>query len=216
MFGVGEKFHSVQLSFPPTVKLAGRVVDPAGAPVSVHLGLDLSFSFGGYRIVRSGEDGTIDFGSIGTDAWRIASADTRWEVVDGGEVSTEAPVVDHTVVVARVPTSRIRGTITLDGDAPGRPLMVALGRDDRRQLGHRAATAWTDGEGRFEIHARPGKYHLHVKHTADRSVGWRRFASELDTHRGGRPWTVTFAENGVEEYHWNLRSEPMWHPDPGR
>lgn len=203
-----------EVAFQRLRPFAGTVVDTRGRPVSLRFGCQLSFNGRmDFLAVESDAEGRFDFGEVGNDFGWLQSLDARWELdgrTDKFDVAALPKPRDVRIVVHPVEpcTSRVRGTVHVDGRTPSEPLLVALDRADQQHLpnGYPCGWAWTDAGGRFDIAADArGRRHVVVKR-APVAGGWRDFSDEFRQHGNEWPWTVSVPSSGAVEIDIDLQS----------
>jgi hypothetical protein len=209
-----------RLEFEAPARLSGIVRATTGEPVSLRLGVQLSFYRSDWLSTVSGADGRFEFERIGSgprwlysldDHWRVDDACDRVELVSGGSLS------DVVVTVHRQPdgrTGRAMGLVRIGGRAPSEPVLLALDEVPNQHLpsAYPRGLAWTDAQGRFEIGSFwPREYHILPKHRAPSpGGGWRDFAAEFPAHDSRWKWTVDIPEAGSTEVEIDLPPESEW------
>jgi len=208
-----------RLEFEAPARLAGVARTPEGAPVSLRLGVQLSFNRSDWLAVTSDAEGRFEFERLGSGPRWLYSLDDRWTVDDACdrvELVSGAALEDVVVLVHAKPdgrTGRVRGRLRIGGEVPREPVLLALDEVPNQHLprAYPRGFAWTDAEGRFEISSFWAReYHLLPKHRPASGGGWRDFAAEFPAHDSRWRWTVDVPESGTTEVEIELPPEAEW------
>ncbi|MBI3818101.1 MAG: carboxypeptidase regulatory-like domain-containing protein [Planctomycetes bacterium] len=131
----------VNLIFPKSVSILGRVADPNGRPVP-DVEVALRTSFGWFtnialnaQILRTRTDshGNYKFNNVGPRGYSVHIEDVNWRQQDRLWVHAEDGDKNIEFNIEVKPSARVRGTITINGRIPDESILVVLG-DPKAEL----------------------------------------------------------------------------------